>query len=208
QTSVSASRGRQGSLPDVTEDFIKLVDIDVEDYGEAPDTSFNDLIQSGRHHSQNRSIISRDLCDISDDEMDQLPRARPNPELDALVDCSSFRNGTRAASIPPESPTPERSHIYEGDLSPISVKSSEPTGSDKYNGMVRRHSRMGLGRDREISRSPPAPPSTPPRDDRRARLENLKKLNFPARYKMKERVDDVSSRTLASITSWSHDSSI
>lgn len=186
----AASHGCQSSLPVESEEApIEVVEIDVENCGEISNAPVKNSFYS---QAKKHSIHNRDLCDISDDEMDQLPRARPSRELDELVDCNSFRNGTaRAASIPPESPSSDKNFIYGEELSPISAKSSEPTISDKYNGILREHPRTGLIRDREISRSPP-PPSTLPRDDRRARLENLKKLNFPTKYKMKERIDDVS----------------
>ncbi|WKY16698.1 hypothetical protein Q1695_001375 [Nippostrongylus brasiliensis] len=140
---------------------------------------------------RSRLSVENHLCDVSDDEMEPLPRGGNQPELDALVDCNSFRNGGgRASSIPPESPPPGESFIYGTGHSPHANRRPGPSTSEDTNGMLRRPARQS-GRGHEFSRSPPAPPSTPPRDDRRTRLENLKKLNFPIKYKMKERIDDV-----------------
>ncbi|ETN80736.1 hypothetical protein NECAME_08977, partial [Necator americanus] len=137
---------------------IEVVEVDTENAGDVPDAPLNDSLDGVPPLTGTSMAANNHLCEVSDDEMDQLPKGRPNKELDQLVDCDSFRSGTgRASSIPPESPPPGESFIYSGG-----------------------------GREWEVSRSPPAPPSTPPRDDRRTRLENLKKLNFPTKYKMKE----------------------
>ncbi|WKY16697.1 hypothetical protein Q1695_001375 [Nippostrongylus brasiliensis] len=157
--------------------------------GEIPDAPFNDDVPHVGKRS--RLSVENHLCDVSDDEMEPLPRGGNQPELDALVDCNSFRNGGgRASSIPPESPPPGESFIYGTGHSPHANRRPGPSTSEDTNGMLRRPARQS-GRGHEFSRSPPAPPSTPPRDDRRTRLENLKKLNFPIKYKMKERIDDV-----------------
>ncbi|RCN42916.1 hypothetical protein ANCCAN_11140 [Ancylostoma caninum] len=161
---------------------------DSENTGDVPDAPFNDSLDGVPPITGTSTAAENHLCDVSDDDMDQLPRARPNKELDELVDCDGFRNGTgRASSIPPESPPPGESFIYDNDFSPITNKRPGPSTSEEFNGVVRKVPRQSGGREREVSHSPPAPPSTPPRDDRRTRLENLKKLNFPTKYKMKDR---------------------
>ncbi|KAK6766945.1 hypothetical protein RB195_026297 [Necator americanus] len=162
-----ATPNAQGSknvgIADSEDVAIEVVEVDTENAGDVPDAPLNDSLDGVPPLTGTSMAANNHLCEVSDDEMDQLPKGRPNKELDQLVDCDSFRSGTgRASSIPPESPPPGESFIYSGG-----------------------------GREWEVSRSPPAPPSTPPRDDRRTRLENLKKLNFPTKYKMKERIDDV-----------------
>ncbi|KAK6031945.1 hypothetical protein OSTOST_01879 [Ostertagia ostertagi] len=188
-----ASGANQGSnVTNNSEDVpIEVVEVDEEPSGEIPDAPFNESLDEVPRVPRHSSIgIANHLSDVSDEEMDQLPRARGNrPEIDELVDCDGFRNGAgRASSIPPESP-PGESFIYGGQSSLFVNKRAGPSTSDEVNGMLRKPPRQAAGRDREISRSPPAPPSTPPRDDRRTRLENLKKLNFSqaTKYKMKER---------------------
>ncbi|EYB89672.1 hypothetical protein Y032_0229g2926 [Ancylostoma ceylanicum] len=185
--------GRNANLTDSEDVPIEVVEVDVENTGDVPDAPFNDSLDGVPPITGTSTAADNHLCDVSDDEMDQLPRARPNKELDELVDCDGFRNGTgRASSIPPESPPPGESFIYDNDFSPITNKRPGPSTSDEFNGVVRKVPRQSGGREREVSHSPPAPPSTPPRDDRRTRLENLKKLNFPTKYKMKDRIDALS----------------
>ncbi|KAK5982321.1 hypothetical protein GCK32_007673, partial [Trichostrongylus colubriformis] len=178
---------------------IEVVEVDEEPSGEIPDAPFNESSEEVTRVPRRSSIqIANHLSDVSDEELDQLPRAQGNrPEIDELVDCDDFRhvhfmNGTgQASSVPPDSP-PGESFIYGGQSSPFVNKRAGPSTSEEVNGMLRKLPRQAAGRDRGISRSPPAPPSTPPRDDRRIRLENLKKLNFSqaAKYKVKERIDD------------------
>ncbi|CAJ0609358.1 unnamed protein product [Cylicocyclus nassatus] len=189
------SRGQSGATGDSEDVPIEVVEVDVENTGDVPDAPLNDSLDGVLPNTGTTAAPENNLCDVSDDEMDQLPRARPNKELDELVNCDAFRNGTgRESSIPPESPPPGESFIYENEFSPLTNKRPGPSTStsEEFNGVMRKVPRQSAGRDREISHSPPAPPSTPPRDDRRTRLENLKKLNFPTKYKMKERIDDVS----------------
>ncbi|VDK50951.1 unnamed protein product [Cylicostephanus goldi] len=108
------SRGQSGTTGDSEDVPIEVVEVDVENTGDVPDAPLNDSLDAVLPNTGASAAPENNLCDVSDDEMDQLPRARPNKELDELVNCDAFRNGTgRESSIPPESPPPGESFIYE-----------------------------------------------------------------------------------------------
>ncbi|KHJ99867.1 hypothetical protein OESDEN_00141 [Oesophagostomum dentatum] len=141
EAATNSRTGQNAAIPDSEDVPIEVVEVDVENTGDVPDAPFNDSLDGVPPITGTSTALDNHLCDVSDDEMDQLPRARPNKELDELVDCDGFRNGTgRASSIPPESPPPGESFIYDTNFSPMGNKRSGPStsSSNEFNGTARK----------------------------------------------------------------------